>query len=85
MASFQAVRVILVIAMLIAPSMTALMLYQQFHQMLIITILVAVLSCISGILLSVHIDDATELFIVIVQAVIFMSASIYKQINGIKK
>ncbi|ASV34186.1 iron chelate uptake ABC transporter family permease subunit [Candidatus Hamiltonella defensa] len=84
-ASFQAVGVILVIAMLIAPGMTALMLCQQFHQMLIIASLVSVISCVSGILLSFHIDGATGPCIVIVQAVIFMTSLIYKQINGIKK
>lgn len=85
-ASLQAVGVILVIAMLIAPGITALMLCQKFHHMLIVASLVSVISCVLGTVLSFNIDGATGPCIVIVQAGIFVLALIYKPLlNRIKK
>ncbi len=71
-ASLQAVGVILVIAMLISPGITAFQLCRSFDRMLMVATLVSVLSCIAGTLVSFYIDAATGPCIVIIQAVIFL-------------
>lgn len=77
-ASLQAVGVILVIAMLIAPGITAFSLCKRFEWMLVIAILVSVFSTVIGTLISFYIDGATGACIVITQAVVFMFAQIYR-------
>ncbi|MCP1065713.1 metal ABC transporter permease [Serratia symbiotica] len=73
-ASLQAVGVILVIAMLIAPGIIAFMLSRSFDSMLIFATLVSVFSCVLGNLISFHIDGDTSPCIVIVQAMLFVIA-----------
>ncbi|AWK13320.1 metal ABC transporter permease [Candidatus Fukatsuia symbiotica] len=75
-ASLQAVGVILVIAMLIAPGIIAFMLCHSFDKMLMIAILVSVTSCVLGTLISFYIDGATGPCIIIVQALFFVIALI---------
>lgn len=77
-ASLQAVGVILVIAMLIAPGITAFLLCKRFELMLIIAIIISVFSTVTGTLFSFYIDGATGACIVILQATIFMLAQIYR-------
>ncbi|KAA9001748.1 metal ABC transporter permease [Affinibrenneria salicis] len=71
-ASLQAVGVILVIAMLIAPGIIAFMICRSFERMLMVATLVSILSCVSGTLLSFYIDGATGPCIVIIQAAVFV-------------
>lgn len=71
-ASLQAAGVVLVIAMLIAPGITAFLLTKNFKIMIIIALLVSVMSCIIGTLLSFYIDGATGPVIVVVQASFFI-------------
>ncbi|WP_409307705.1 metal ABC transporter permease [Pectobacterium sp. B1J-3] len=78
-ASLQAVGVILVIAMLIAPGIIAFMICKRFDRMLLLATLVSVVSCIAGTLISFHIDGATGPCIVLVQALFFTLALIYHQ------
>lgn len=73
-ASLQAVGVILVIAMLIAPGIIAFMLCRRFDRMLMVATVVSVFFCVLGTLISLHIDGATGPCIVIVQAVLFVNA-----------
>jgi manganese/iron transport system permease protein len=80
-ASLQAVGVILVISMLIAPGIIAFLLTQSFDKMLIIATCVSVLSCVLGVLISFHIDGATGPCIVITQAVCFVMAFVYQHIR----
>ncbi|OCG23748.1 iron ABC transporter permease [Gilliamella sp. wkB108] len=85
-ASLQAVGVILVIAMLIAPGITAFLLCKRFELMLIIAIIVSVFSTVTGTFISFYIDGATGACIVILQAIVFMLVQIYCLIsNKIKK
>lgn len=77
-ASLQAVGVILVIAMLIAPGITAFSLCRRFERMLIIAIIVSVFSTVVGTFISFYIDGATGACIVILQAIIFILAQIYR-------
>lgn len=78
-ASLQAVGVILVIAMLIAPGIIAFMVCKRFERMVLVATLVSVISCIAGTLISFYIDGATGPCIVIVQAVFFTLALTYHQ------
>ncbi|MBA0164921.1 metal ABC transporter permease [Pectobacterium versatile] len=80
-ASLQAVGVILVIAMLIAPGIIAFMVCKRFERMVIVATLVSVISCIAGTLLSFYIDGATGPCIVIVQALFFTLALTYYQLK----
>ncbi|OCG01240.1 metal ABC transporter permease [Gilliamella sp. wkB112] len=85
-ASLQAVGVILVIAMLIAPGITAFLLCKRFELMLIIAIIVSVFSTVTGTLISFYIDGATGACIVILQATIFILAQCYRLIvNHVKQ
>ncbi len=77
-AALQAVGVILVIAMLISPGITAALLTRRFDGMLLAAVLVSVFSCVTGTLISFYIDGATGPCIVIVQAVLFVAAQIYR-------
>lgn len=76
--SLKAAGVILVIAMLIAPGITAFLLTKRFEKMLVIAVIVSVFSTITGTLISFHIDASTSACIVILQAVIFTLAQFYR-------
>ncbi|MDX6914689.1 metal ABC transporter permease [Pectobacterium carotovorum] len=80
-ASLQAVGVILVIAMLIAPGIIAFMVCKRFEHMVLVATLVSVISCIAGTLISFYIDGATGPCIVIVQALFFTLALTYHQLK----
>ncbi|MEQ9886098.1 metal ABC transporter permease [Pectobacterium zantedeschiae] len=80
-ASLQAVGVILVIAMLIAPGIIAFMVCKRFERMVLVATLVSVTSCIAGTMISFYIDGATGPCIVIVQALFFTLALIYHQLK----
>lgn len=76
--SLKAAGVILVIAMLIAPGITAFLLTKRFEKMLIIAVIVSVFSTVTGTLISVHLDASTSACIVILQAFIFIVAQFYR-------
>ncbi|MEH0875784.1 metal ABC transporter permease [Pectobacterium cacticida] len=80
-ASLQAVGVILVIAMLIAPGIIAFMVCKRFELMVLVATLVSVISCVTGTLISFYIDGATGPCIVIVQALFFTVALTYHQLK----
>jgi len=84
-ASLQAVGVILVIAMLIAPGIIAFMLCRRFDRMLMVATIVSVFSCVLGTLISFHIDGATGPCIVIVQAVLFVIALLYSKLRPLQR
>ncbi|HEX2753532.1 MAG TPA: metal ABC transporter permease [Alphaproteobacteria bacterium] len=71
-ASLKAAGVILVVAMLIAPGAIAFLLTKSFDKMLLIAMTVSVLSCVTGTLLSFHLDTATAPLIVVIQFFIFI-------------
>lgn len=77
--SLRTVGVILVVAMLISPGITAFMLCRSFYQMLVIAVLISIFSCILGTLISFHIDGATGPCIVIVQSTLFLIAFLFKK------
>ncbi|XBS69080.1 metal ABC transporter permease [Acerihabitans sp. KWT182] len=77
-AALQAVGVLLAIAMLILPGITASLLARRFDGMLLAAVLASVGSCVTGTLISFHIDGATGPCIVIVQALLFVAAHVYR-------
>ena len=79
--TMQVVGVILVVAMLIAPGITALTLTNRFDKMLVIAIISAVTASLLGVLLSYHFDASTGACIILLQAVFFLIALIYSKIK----
>jgi manganese/iron transport system permease protein len=81
--ALQAVGIILVIAMLIAPGATAYLLTDRFDRMLMIATATALFSAGFGTLLSFHLDAATGACIVLVQAAIFILAFLFAPKGGL--
>ncbi len=81
--SLQAVGVILVVAMLIAPGATAYLLTDRFERMLVIAAAIAIGSCIVGTLVSFHIDGATGACIVLIQMAAFITAFLLSPKHGL--
>lgn len=69
--AMQVVGVILVVAMLIAPGITAHLLSNRFDYMLAIAMTIAISSSIFGTILSYHIDAATGPTIILIQSIVF--------------
>lgn len=80
-AAMQAVGVILVVAMLIFPGITALILVRRFVYMLIVAVLAAVLAAVFGVFLSFYWDSAVGATIVLCQAGLFVLALLGTQIR----
>ncbi|OOF58770.1 metal ABC transporter permease [Rodentibacter myodis] len=83
--AMQVVGVILVVAMLISPGITAYILSKRFDKMLLIAIAVSVTTSILGTIISYHIDASTGPCIILLQAGIFMLALIYTQFRQTAK
>ncbi len=79
--SIQTVGIILVIAMLITPGSTALLLTKNFPTMLQIAIAVSVTSSLAGAYSSYYFDISTGGTIVFVQGMIFLSVFTYQTIS----
>ena len=73
-ASLKAVGIILVVAMLVAPGATAYLVSSRFDRMLLIAVVVAIGSSITGTLMSFQLDAATGPSIVLLQAGAFAAA-----------
>ena len=81
-ASLKAAGILLVIAMLIVPGAIALLLTRSFDRMLILAVGISVFACVSGTILSYHLDAGTAPLIVTIQAGLFIPALLYKQWRG---
>ncbi|MBE9590545.1 metal ABC transporter permease [Moraxella sp. K127] len=79
--AMQAVGVILVVAMLISPGITAFVLCRRFHTMLAVAVASSCLTSFLGVILSFHLDSATGATIVLLQAVVFVLAIIISKIK----
>lgn len=73
-AALQAVGIVLVVAMLITPGITALMLCRNFGAMLVCAVISALFSAFAGTLASFWLDAATGPCIVLIQAALFVLA-----------
>ncbi len=77
--ALKAAGIILVIAMLIAPGAIGFLLSRTFNHMLILALCASIISCISGTILSFHLDVATAPLIVVIQASLFLCALLASQ------
>ncbi|WP_432481422.1 metal ABC transporter permease [Moraxella sp. ZY200743] len=75
--AMQAVGVILVVAMLISPGVTAFVLCRRFYTMLAVAVASSCLTSFFGVIISFHLDSATGATIVLLQALVFILAVIY--------
>lgn len=82
-AAMKAVGLILVIAVLVTPGATALLLTTRFDRMLLIAVLVAVGSALTGVYISYFIDGAPAACIVLVQALAFVVALLFAPGRGL--
>ena len=81
--SLQAVGIILVIAMLIAPGSIAHLWTDHFDRMLAIAVAAATASTAAGILISYHVDASTSACIVLVQTLLFVASLAFAPKYGI--
>lgn len=72
--AMQAVGVILVVAMLISPGITAFVVTTRFNTMLLVATLNSCFTSIFGVIISYHLDSATGATIVLLQALVFICA-----------
>lgn len=82
-ASIQAVGIILVIAVLIAPGAISFQLSKRFEHMLWWSIGICVFACITGIMLSYHIDSAPAPTIVVILSLVFVASFLFAPEKGI--
>lgn len=79
--AMQVVGVILVVAMLITPGITAFLLSRRFIQMQLIALFTATSGVFLGILFSFHWNVATGAMIILVQATLFIFALLFNSIK----
>lgn len=79
--AIQVAGVVLVIAMLISPGITAALLTQRFNRMMLIVVFCSVLTTLCGTILSYHADAATGPVIILLQAALFLLALIYSKLK----
>jgi manganese/iron transport system permease protein len=82
-ASLQAVGIILVVAMLIAPGAIGFLLAKRFETMLMIAVGVSVGAGVLGTLISYAINGATGPCIVLIQAAVFLAALLFAPGSGL--
>lgn len=79
--AMQVVGVILVVAMLISPGITAYLLTSRFDCMIAIAIFTSVISSVLGIFIGYHIDADIGPCIILLQAVFFLLALLWKKVK----
>ena len=82
-AALQAVGVILVVAMLVAPGAIAHLLTDRFERMLLIAAGVAIGSSVLGTIASFHLDGATGACIVLTQTAVFVLVFLFAPKRGL--
>lgn len=82
-ASLQTVGVLLVIAMLVAPGMTAYLLVKKLHQMMILGSGIGAFSSIAGMYLSYYLDIPSGSAIVLVAFGLFLLAFLFSPSQGV--
>lgn len=73
-AALQAVGVVLVVAMLITPGITAFLLCKTLSRMMMIAVTASLMAAIAGTFISFYIDAATGPTIVVIQSALFLLA-----------
>jgi manganese transport system permease protein len=83
--SIQTVGIILVIAMLITPGSTALLLTKRFSTMVQIAVAISVVSSLVGAYSSYYFNIATGATIVFVQGCVFLTVFLYQTLQSTKR
>ncbi|RMF27016.1 MAG: metal ABC transporter permease, partial [Cyanobacteria bacterium J083] len=84
-ASMQIVGVLLVIALLIGPAITAYLLVKELHEMMIVGSVLGAISTISGMYASYYLDLPSGAAIVMVILLIFILAFLFSPRQGVFK
>ncbi|QEY25123.1 metal ABC transporter permease [Neisseria zalophi] len=79
--AIQVAGVVLVIAMLISPGITASLLTHRFDHMMIIVVACSVITSLMGTILSYHLNAATGPTIILLQAILFLCALGYSKLR----
>ena len=82
-ASLQTVGALLVIAMLVAPGMTAYLLVKELHQMMILGSCLGAFSSVAGMYLSLYLDIPSGSAIVLVAFGLFLLAFLFNPSQGL--
>lgn len=81
--ALQAVGIVLVVAMLITPGATALLLTQRFGRMLGLAVLVTIAAAFVGIYASYYLDVSTGGAVVLAQSIFFAAAYLFGPRGGV--
>ncbi|NEP01548.1 MAG: metal ABC transporter permease [Symploca sp. SIO2E9] len=81
-ASMQTVGVLLVIALLVGPAITAYLLVKELHQMMVLGSVIGIISTVSGMYLSYYLDWPSGAAIVIVISSLFILAFLFSPSQG---
>jgi manganese/iron transport system permease protein len=82
-ASMQAVGVILVIALLVGPALTAYLLVKELHHMMLLGAVFGVISSVTGVYLSYFFNLPSGPAIVLVSSALFLTALLFSPSQGI--
>lgn len=82
-ASMQAVGVILVISLLVGPALTAYLLTQELHQMMLLGAVIGVIASVTGVYLSYYNNLPSGPAIVLVSSTLFILALLFSPSQGV--
>jgi manganese/iron transport system permease protein len=82
-ASMQAVGVVLVVSLLIAPGITAYLLVKELHQMMICGAIVGIISSVTGMYISYYLNVPSGAAIVLVVSGLFLLTLLFSPTQGI--
>ncbi len=82
-ASLRAVGIILVVAMLVTPASTALMLSDKLHKVVIISALIGFLSAVSGMIISIYLDLTPGPMMAVMAAIFYALAVFFSPKKGL--
>lgn len=81
--SIQAVGIIMVVAMLVTPSATAQLIVVRFGRMMLIAVVIAAASAVSGLYLSFYLNLASGASIVLIETIFFLVALVLGPRTGL--
>lgn len=82
-ASMQAVGVVLVVSLLIAPGITAYLLVKELHQMMICGAIIGIISSVAGMYISYYLNVPSGAAIVLVVSGLFLLTLLFSPTQGI--
>ena len=82
-ASMQAVGVVLVVSLLIAPGITAYLLVKELHQMMICGAIIGIISSVAGMYISYYLNVPSGAAIVLVVSCLFLLTLLFSPTQGI--